>query len=317
MTPQDVRAFFEAHWTVRQYQNFQMPAGHLETLLFAAHRAPTDATAQMYSLIRLENPELRARVAELSGNPHIASSSEAFIVCADLYRLKSLLEHRGYTYGNWPAASIHFAIGDAVMAGQNLLLAAEMLGYRGCWIGGILNALVPISELLELPQGVFPFAGLTVGLSAEEPQSRPRVQPELLFHTDKYHRPSAAELDVALERMAPITARGDWAQTLARYFAVGGTMEAREGMLRDFLTAQGFSHLYNQGEHGQGEHNLDELFARAEALGYPETVLRRKGSVVEAWIDEGRVAHRGEGVGASEALSGALSAALEASKSGG
>lgn len=307
MTPQDVRAFFEAHWTVRQYQNFQMPFDHLETLHFAAHRAPTDATAQMYSLIRLENPELRRHIAELSGNPHLATSSEAFIVCADLYRLKSLLEHRGYAYGNWPAASVHFAIGDAVMAGQNLLLAAEMLGYRGCWIGGILSALDPIASLLELPQGVFPFAGLTVGLSAEQPQSRPRIQPELLFHTDKYHRPSAAELDVALERMAPITARGDWAQTLAGYFAVGGTMEAREVMLRDFLTVQGFSHL----------HNLDELFARAEALGYPETVLRRKGSVVEAWIDEGRVAHRGEGVGASEALTGAINAALEASKSGG
>jgi len=317
MTPQDVRAFFEAHWTVRQYQNFQMPPEHLGALLYAAHRAPTDATAQMYSFIRLENPELRQKVAELSGNPHIASSSEAFIVCADLYRLKSLLEHKGYTYGHWPAASVHFAIGDAVMAGQNLLLAAEMLGYRGCWIGGILSALAPISDLLELPQGVFPFAGLTVGLSAEEPQSRPRVQPELLFHTNKYHRPSGEELDVALERMAPITARGDWAQSLARYFAVGGTMEAREVMLRDFLTTQGFSHLHNSSEDNLDEPNLDKLFARAESLGYPETVLRRKGSVVEAWIDEGRTAHRGEGVGATQALTGAIEAALEAGKLGG
>ena len=109
--------------------------------------------------------------------------------------------------------------------------------------------------------------------------------------------------------MAPISARGDWAQSLARYFAVGGTMEAREVMLRDFLTAQGFSHLHNL-----DEPNLDKLFARAESLGYPETVLRRKGSVVEAWIDEGRVAHRGEGQGATQALAGAIDAALEASK---
>lgn len=299
MTPQEVRAFFEAHWTVRQYQNFQMPLEHLETLLFAAHRAPTDATAQMYSLIRLENPELRQSIATLSSNPHFASSSEAFIVCADVYRLKSLLERQGYTFGHWPAAAVHFAIGDAVMAAQNLLLAAEMLGYRGCWIGGVLSALSPISDLLELPEGVFPFAGLTIGLPAEEPKFRPRVQPELLFHTDKYHQPSAEELDAALERMAPITARGDWAQSLARYFATGGSMETREGLLRDFLGEQGFSHVQN----------LDELFTRAEELGYPEVVLRRKGAIIEAWIDEGRIAHRGEGKGATKALEGALEAA--------
>lgn len=304
MTPEDVRAFFDAHWTVRQFQPVPMPAEHLETILHAAHRAPTDATAQMYSLIRLSGPELRQQVAELCKNPHMASSSEGFIVCADVSRLKRLLERGGYTYGAWSAASVHFAIGDAVMAGQNLLIAAEMLGYRGCWIGGVLSALEPIAELLALPEGVFPFAGLTVGLPAEEPKRRPRLQPELLFHTDHYHVPSEAELDAALERMAPITSRGDWAQSLARYFAVGGTMEAREVHLRRFLAAQGFSHV-----RPPLERDLNTLFAEAEALGYPEVVLRRKNGALEAWVDDGRVAHRGEGERATDALEGALRAA--------
>jgi FMN reductase (NADPH) len=107
---------------------------HLEQIVWAAQRAPTDASAQMYSFVRLTDPALREEIARVSNNPHIATASEAFIVLADVNRLKHLLELKGYEFGNWSAAAIHFAIGDAVMAAQNMLLAAEMLGYQGCWM---------------------------------------------------------------------------------------------------------------------------------------------------------------------------------------
>ena len=235
LTANQIRAFFDAHWTVRKYKPHVMPPEHLEVLLHAAQRAPTDATAQMYSLIRLTEPTLREQIAKLAHNPHMATASECFIVCGDVHRLKALMQHRDFSPASLPHISVHFAIGDAVMAGQNLMIAAEMMGYRACWIGGVLGALNEISDLMALPQDVFPFAGLTIGLPDEAPQHRPRVARTMVIHENRYQSPTPEQLDVAIQQMAPITARGDWGQSLARYFGKGGYMEAREADLQAFL----------------------------------------------------------------------------------
>ncbi|MBB5233217.1 nitroreductase family protein [Deinococcus budaensis] len=248
-TPEEVRAFYDAHRTVRHYRTREdgtplpLPEEHLDAMLHAAQRAPTDATAQLYSLIRLSDPGVRARVAELTTNAHVASASEAFVVCLDVRRVGRVLEVAGHAPGHWPAIAVHFGIGDAVMAGQNLLTAAEMLGYQGCWIGGVLNGLGGLLDLLELPAGVLPFAALTVGIPAEQPPLRPRVPRPLIVHQDRYRDPSDEDLRHATEVMNPIAARagkpGDWARLLRMYFGQGGGMEAREPGLVAALKRQG------------------------------------------------------------------------------
>lgn len=246
---EQVMAFYDAHRTTRRYVTAQdgsplpLPADHLEAILHAAQRAPTDATAQLYSLVRLVNPAVRAEVAALTTNAHIATASEAFVVCADVRRVERVLEVRGQTPGHWPAIAVHFGIGDAVMAGTNLLTAAEMLGYQGCWIGGVMNGLEGIIDLLALPPGVLPFAALTIGKSAEDTPYRPRVPRPLVIHTDTYHPGTDEEIRAAVEVMNPIAARGDqpgdWARLLRSYFAVGGSMEGREPRLVAALKRQG------------------------------------------------------------------------------
>ncbi|MFC4427577.1 nitroreductase family protein [Deinococcus navajonensis] len=248
-TPEDVRAFYDAHRTVRQYRTDEhgeplpLPAEHLDVILHAAQRAPTDATAQLYSLIHLRDPLVRAQVAALTTNAHIATASEAFVVCADVRRTARVLEGSGRTPGHWPAVAVHFGIGDAVMAGTNLLTAAEMLGYLGCWIGGVLNGLDGILDLLRLPPGVLPFAALTIGTPAEAAPYRPRVPRPLVVHTDAYREGSDEEISEATAVMNPIAARGDqpgdWARLLGAYFAAGGGMEKREPHLVAALRRQG------------------------------------------------------------------------------
>lgn len=248
LNPQQVRAFFDGHRTVRRYvtaedgRPLRLPADQLDVILHAAQRAPTDATAQLYSFIHLTRPEIRQQMAELTTNMHIKTASEAFVVCADARRVKQLLEVSSYTSGKWPAVAVHFGIGDAVMAGTNLLTAAEMLGYQGCWIGGIMNHLEGITDLLKLPPDVLPFAALTIGKSAEETPYRPRVPRPLVFHTDEYRDATPAELAEAIEVMNPIADRpgkpGDWAKLLNAYFGIDGGMEHREPHLVELLKRQ-------------------------------------------------------------------------------
>ncbi len=237
-TAEQVDSFFANHWTVRKYKKELIPKDHIDIILNAGQRAPTDATAQMYTVLQLEDLQLRQKIASLTNNAHIEFASHAFIICADINRLEKILQTSGFNMGQIPHVGVHFGIGDAVMCGQNMLTAAEMLGYKGCWIGGVLSALNEISQILNLPQGVFPFAGLTLGIPDESPQKRPRLARELVHHVNSYKNYSAEELQKGLQDMAPITQNGNWGVTLNRYFGAKGNMEARDIELKNYLTRQ-------------------------------------------------------------------------------
>ena len=103
MTPDPRLEVFANHRTVRKYKAVPLEPGHLEQILWAAQRAPTDATAQMYSFVRLTDPALREEIAKISNNPHMATASETFIILADVSRLKKLLEFKGYSFAEWSA----------------------------------------------------------------------------------------------------------------------------------------------------------------------------------------------------------------------
>ncbi len=293
---------FAKHRTVRKFKPQGLEPGHLEQLMYCAQRAPTDATAQMYSFIRLSDPTLKNQVAQWTNNPHIATSAEAFIICLDVYRLQRILEHRGYEFGDWSAVAVHFGLGDAALAAQTMMVAAECLGYQGCWIGGVLSALEPIIEACQLPAGVLPYAGLAIGVPDEDPGERPRVQLELVLHENAYRHPEPQELEEALNRMASITARGDWAQTLSRYFAKGGAMESREIALRQALERQGFNHLQS---------DLTKLHADAEAAGFNEISIKRYGDGFQAWVNRPEWAYSGDGKTPIEALEQAIKKAIQ------
>ncbi len=239
--PEQVRAFFDGHRTVRAYRPDPIPPEDLDLILHAAQRAPTDATAQLYSLIRITDPELRNRIAALAGDQdHIRQAPEFFLICADVRRVARLLAHRGARLEVGSGVALLFGTVDAVLAAQNLLLAAEMRGYAGCYIGGILGGLDRIVTLLDLPPGVIPVVGLTLGRPAEAPPRRPRVPRPLVVHENGYRDPTPEELEEAYRAMAPITRSGDWFRVLSRYFAEGGTMIGREPVLLRALARQGF-----------------------------------------------------------------------------
>src|SRR5581483_871007 len=238
--PNEVISLIDRHRTIRAFRDEPMPADHLQLIIDAGRKAPTDATAQMYSFIRITDPDLRKLIAELAGGQaHVVRASEFFIVCADVHRIARMLEHRGEKMGHWPRVAIHFAVADATLVAQTMVIAAESLGYGICYIGGVLNGIDVISRELKLPVGVLPAYGLCIGIPNEYPNRRPRVPQHLVVMENQYVEPSATDLDEAYTAMAPITRSGDWFAVLQRYFAPGGTMEQREVLYRETLKQQG------------------------------------------------------------------------------
>ena len=230
------------HRSVRAFRTDPLAAGTLDRIVAEAQRAPTDASGQMYSFVQVRDAATRRRVAALSGEQaHVADCAEFLVVCADLHRLFRALVHRGHAPGDFPAIGLHFGVVDATLAAQRLIDAAEALGLGTCCIGGILNGLDELIELLGLPRHVLPLFGVCIGFPAEAPIERPRVALAAVLHPDRYRDQDEAAIEADVAVMAATTRSRDWLTVLTRYFAAGGVMEHREATLRRVLERQGFA----------------------------------------------------------------------------
>jgi len=220
--------------SVRKYARTPIPEEHLALIMEAGRRAPTDASLQLWSAVRVADASLRARIAELIRQQHVLEASEFFVFIADLYRVSELLKFRGYEVGDVWDILLVFAAIDAALAAENMAIAAQALGYATCFIGGIQDAVEILVDTLKLPRRTYPLFGLTIGIPAETPPERPRLPIDLLFHENSYRRYTSEDLERAFKSME-FPAWSDWLRVLTRYLAVGGTFERRNKMFRNLV----------------------------------------------------------------------------------
>ncbi len=233
-------SLLRSHASVRDYAPEPVPDDHWRAMLACGQQASTDATGQMYCAIEIRSPDLRRDVAILSGDQaHVHAAPRLLVVCLDVRRLRLLLEHRGERLGIQPAVALLFGITDAALFAQNLVTAAEALGYGTCYIGGVQNHAPDLARLLGLPVGVLPLWGLTVGKPVHKGAPKPRTPTDLAVHVDRYRDPSMDELDEIFQTMKAATRSGDWLNAIRKYFAEGGIMQQREATFRALLEQQG------------------------------------------------------------------------------
>ena len=187
-----------AHRTHRRYKPDAIPDDVLEIVLAAALSAPSQSDLQQVAVIVVRD---RARQATIGGwipdMPWIATAPLFLVFCGDhrrLRRVSSELRHRPF-----PNDTLDMFMNAAVDAGlvlQSFMTAAEAMGLGCCPISVVRNHIEKLSELLELPAGVFPVAGLTVGYPSQAGWISMRLPPALTVHTDRYDdRDLAVEID--------------------------------------------------------------------------------------------------------------------------
>ena len=231
-----VLELFANRRTIRDYQQKPLADGDLDRIIEAGRRAPTGALAQISSVIRVTDADLRERLATMSGDQqHIRTAAEFFVFCLDTYRARRLVEHCGNTYDAGPRIVVHYGTMDALLVAANIATAAEALGYGTCFIGGVLNNLDAFSRELQLPAGVLPVVGFTVGVPdpAKIPPQKPRLPRRLVFHENSYRQPTSPDLDDAFRTMGET-----WHTTLSRYFGPDGAFARREETWNRALTQQ-------------------------------------------------------------------------------
>jgi nitroreductase len=223
---------FAQHRSIRFFKTQPLAPGHLDLIIEAGRRAPTDAQGHMYSFIRITEPNLRDELATLCANQqHIRDAAEFFVCCLDVHRLRRLIEHRGGSWGLRERISLIYGTSDATMVAENMMIAAEMLGYGTCYIGAVQNNTDKIARLLALPGGVLPLYGLCIGVIDQEklPPLRPRIPRELCFFDNRY--PEQFTEDELESAYSAMSVKRDWFESIGRYFTKGGTMEKREPIM--------------------------------------------------------------------------------------
>ncbi|WP_410982022.1 oxygen-insensitive NADPH nitroreductase [Bacillus cereus] len=184
----------EQHASVRKYKNESIPKNIVERMVHAAQHAASSHFVQAYSVMYITDENLKAQLAELSGNRHVKECAAFFVCCADLKRLEKACEKHGAEIKSDTVEDFIVATVDVSLFAQNLALAAESLGYGICYIGGIRNNPEEVSHLLHLPDKVYPVFGMTVGVPNESHAVKPRLSVEAILHENTYDENKYDEL---------------------------------------------------------------------------------------------------------------------------
>ncbi|MGD6793999.1 oxygen-insensitive NADPH nitroreductase [Metabacillus indicus] len=183
-----------SHRSIRKFEDRTLSGEQIRTIVESAQAASTSSFIQAYSIIGVKNPEMKKKLAELAGNqPYVEENGHFFVFCADLHRHDVLAEMEGVTIDESLESTEKFmvAVIDAALAAQNAVIAAESMGLGAVYIGGLRNSLREVSELLKIPERVLPLFGVAVGYPAQNPDKKPRIHFEHVYHEDVYETDEA------------------------------------------------------------------------------------------------------------------------------
>lgn len=173
--------------SLRRYADQPVPQELLETLLACAQSAPSKSNLQQYSIVVVGDAAQRARLAPLCPQTDWLESCPIFLVfCADLRRNRRIGEMRDRPNDNDNMDSFLNAVVDAALAMQCFITAAESAGLGCAPISEVRNRMAELSAVLDLPDGVFPISGLTVGWPTVPGYINQRLPPQVVVHRDRY-----------------------------------------------------------------------------------------------------------------------------------
>lgn len=177
------------HRTIRAFTAEAVPKEHVQTLLDVANHTATSNGMQAYSIIRITDQHLKDQLAEIGNQDYMARATELWLFIVDLYRNYAIAEAQGVAGDDLINADKFFqGFTDASLAAQNVVVAAESLGYGCNYFGNVHNDLEAIIELLELPLYTLPVVGLGIGVPNQNPQLKPRMPLALKVFENQYQK---------------------------------------------------------------------------------------------------------------------------------
>ena len=243
-----------AHRSRRRFTDAALAEETLQLVLAAALSAPSKSDLQQATIIVVREAQLRRDVEALVPEmPWLAQAPVLLVFCADNRRLRRIAELRGKPFPNDTLDMFMNAAVDAGLVMQACIVAAESLGLGCCPLSLLRNQVERLGELLALPTGVFPVAGLCIGHPADDGRTSMRLPMSISVHENRY---DASAFDAALadydrrraqaEPTAPnkqkqierygVATEYTWSEDKARQYSV-----PQRHSFGDYVRAQGFT----------------------------------------------------------------------------
>ncbi|PYM25326.1 MAG: NADPH-dependent oxidoreductase [Candidatus Rokuibacteriota bacterium] len=176
-----------SHRIHRRYKPDAVSDETLEIVLAAALSAPAKSDLQQVAVVVVRDKTNQATIAGwIPDMPWIGQCPVFLVFCGDHRRMRRVAELRAKPYVNDTLDMFMNAAVDAALVMQNFVTAAEAMGLGCCPISVVRDHVEKLSDLLALPAGVFPVAGMCLGYPAQAGWISMRLPPALTVHTDRY-----------------------------------------------------------------------------------------------------------------------------------
>lgn len=238
---------FLQHRSVRKFSDREVSETLIKSLTGCAQSSSTSSNLQLYSIISVQDPVRREKIAKLCADQdHVRDAPWFFCFLVDHYRLREAAKLAGQHPDGLDFVEF-FIMGviDVALAAERMVCAAESVGLGGCYIGALRNHPKEIGELLNLPDHVFGLFGLCLGYPTDgyEPKVKPRLASESVWFREEYDH--AVHVDEYNRRMQDfyreegMNAEVTWSMRSGRRVD-GHHMTGRE-VLKDWLEKLGFN----------------------------------------------------------------------------
>ena len=234
----------KSHRSIRKFTDQAIEPELFADLITAGQAAATSSFLQGSTVVRIKKAETRSAIAKLAGGQsYVESAAELMIFCADLKRPGNYCaEYQKSFEGDYTEHFIIATVDVALMA-QSMVAAAESVGLGICYIGGIRNDPAQVSELLELPKGVYPVFGLCLGYPDQDPEVKPRLPLSVILKEEVYNevgdREAISEYDDHIREYYKTRTGGghgiSWTEQVSSLLS-----EKARPHMKDFLEGQGF-----------------------------------------------------------------------------
>jgi nitroreductase len=172
---------------IRRFEPTPLEAAVLDMLAAVALSTPTKSDLQQRDILIVDDATIRARLdALLAGQDWIAGAPHMIVFLADNRRQRQLHAWRGRPFANDHLDAFFNASVDAAIALAGFVTAAEAIGLGCCPISAIRNHAAEVSEILALPDHVFPVAALGLGRPAVQAHISARLPLAATVHRDRF-----------------------------------------------------------------------------------------------------------------------------------
>lgn len=234
--------------SVRRYEREPIPEESMEFIRKAVENTPTSYNGQQFSVIEIDDQELKLKLYELTGQKQIKTCARLLIFLSDYNKISLLAEKKGLDMPPFTNTMDGVVIGiiDASLAMMSAVVAAQACGLGSNCIG-YLRTVDPaaVAELLHLPKGVFVVCGLALGVPREQPDLKPKQPLSLVFHRNAYRDDKEKMVEELSEYDAYVshynrtragaTSDNDWCGHILDYYR-----HAMDYRILDYLRAQGY-----------------------------------------------------------------------------